>query len=115
MRVLVCGGRDYDQRGALNRKLDELHAERPVQLLVSGGAAGADRLGQLWAERHKIPVAVYPANWRFVGRAAGPVRNGSMLTFGQPDLVVAFSGGAGTSDMVRRARQADIEVVEIAE
>lgn len=35
-----------------------------------------------------------------------------MIDVGKPDLVVAFSGGKGTVDMVMRARAAGIKVVE---
>lgn len=38
-----------------------------------------------------------------------------MLTDGQPDLVVAFPGGRGTADMVRRARAAGVETVALGE
>jgi hypothetical protein len=36
-----------------------------------------------------------------------------MLTEGKPDLVVAFPGGRGTADMVRRAYAANVIVKEI--
>jgi hypothetical protein len=36
-----------------------------------------------------------------------------MIDQGRPDLVVAFPGGRGTADMVRRARAAGISVIEI--
>jgi hypothetical protein len=51
------------------------------------------------------------AEWKKYGPAAGPIRNQRMLDWG-PDLVVAFSGGKGTADMVRRARAAGVEVIE---
>jgi hypothetical protein len=31
----------------------------------------------------------------------------------RPELVIAFLGGRGTADMMRRAREAGIEVVEV--
>jgi hypothetical protein len=34
-----------------------------------------------------------------------------MLNEGKPDLVVAFPGGRGTADMVKRARAAGIELI----
>jgi hypothetical protein len=37
-----------------------------------------------------------------------------MLDEGKPDLVIAFPGGRGTADMVKKARRAGVEVVEIA-
>jgi len=54
------------------------------------------------------------ANWAELGRKAGPIRNQQMLDEGKPNLVVAFPGGRGTADIVRRARAAGIEVVEFA-
>lgn len=38
-----------------------------------------------------------------------------MLSEGRPDLVVAFPGGKGTADMVRRARAAGVETVALGE
>jgi hypothetical protein len=37
-----------------------------------------------------------------------------MLDDGKPELVVAFPGGRGTADMMRRAREAGVEVIEVA-
>ena len=37
-----------------------------------------------------------------------------MLDEGKPDLVIAFPGGRGTADMVRKANRAGVKVVEIA-
>jgi hypothetical protein len=45
------------------------------------------------------------------GRAAGPIRNQAILDEGKPDLVVAFPGGRGTTDMVSRVQNARIEVL----
>lgn len=36
-----------------------------------------------------------------------------MLDEGKPDLVVVFPGGTGTADMVRRAKKAGVEVIEV--
>jgi ABC-type sugar transport system substrate-binding protein len=36
-----------------------------------------------------------------------------MLDEGKPDIVVAFPGGTGTADMVRRARKAGVVVIEV--
>ena len=45
------------------------------------------------------------------GRKAGPIRNQQMLDEGRPSLVVAFPGGRGMADMVRRARNAGVEAI----
>ena len=52
----------------------------------------------------------YPAQWDVYGRRAGPIRNQEMIDEGKPDGVVAFPGGKGTADMVRRAEAAGLKV-----
>jgi len=38
-----------------------------------------------------------------------------MLDEGRPTLVVEFPGGRGTADLIRRARSAGVEVIEVGE
>ena len=112
MRVLVCGGRDFDDAFCLADRLAELHQQRPFSLLIHGDARGADHLAGCWAFYTGVPVIRFPADWRKHGPAAGPIRNRKMLVEGKPDLVVAFPGGKGTANMVAQAREAGVEVIE---
>jgi hypothetical protein len=105
MRLLVCGGRSFDDAALLNRTLDELHAQTPVTFLINGGQRGADTLAQQWANANHIQSVAYPPEWRRYHRAAGPIRNTQMLRE-KPDLVVAFKGGDGTRDMIRQSAAA---------
>lgn len=111
-RVLVCGGRDYDDATWLTQVLDEGHAKLKFTALIEGGAKGADAWAALWARGRGVPVVTFKADWGAHGRAAGPLRNEKMLNEGRPDLVVAFPGGRGTADMVARAKRAGVRVVE---
>jgi hypothetical protein len=114
-RVLVCGGRDFQQTMFLSRTLDRLQAERgQFAVVMHGGAKGADFLAACWAEVRGIPTLKFPANWITYGKAAGPMRNARMLDEGKPDLVVAFPGGRGTADMVKRAKATGVEVIEVS-
>ena len=108
MRLLVTGGRDYSDFQALRIVLDQIHKEHPVTLLIHGGARGADTLAGRWAESNGVPTAVYRAQWKEHGKAAGPIRNQLMLTEGRPDAYLAFPGGRGTADMVCRCQKAGI-------
>lgn len=47
--------------------------------------------------------------------AAGPIRNQHMLDIGKPDVVLAFPGGRGTEDMIRRAEKAGVPVKRIGD
>lgn len=114
MRVLVCGGREYADAAKVDATLNAIHYAEgcKIKILIEGGARGADAQGSLWAKRNHVPVARVNAYWELHGKAAGPIRNEAMLVL-QPDLVVAFPGGFGTADMVRRARAYGVKVLEV--
>jgi hypothetical protein len=110
--ILVCGGRHYRDwehvKAVLGAYLDNGHRVA----IIAGDATGADAMACQWAHQNHAPLAVYHAYWNTHGKAAGPMRNKRMLEEGKPDLVIAFPGGAGTADMVRRARASGVEVIE---
>ena len=113
-RVLVCGGRDFDDFDLLNTVLKGILNDQWGHkiTIIHGGARGADRMAGSWAEYHNLDVEVYPADWNRYGKAAGHIRNAQMLEEGDPDLVVAFEGGRGTANMVAQARKAGVAVEE---
>lgn len=113
MKVLICGGRDFEDYDTMKTVLSALQVERgQFTLVIHGAARGADTYAGEYARRHQIPVKAFPADWRAHGKSAGPIRNRQMLEEGKPDLVVAFPGGKGTENMVRTARSAGIEVFD---
>lgn len=115
MRVLVCGGRDYVDAIAVAAHLDALLREAAYDTLVviQGGATGADQMARDWCARNGVPYDNYPADWTAHRKAAGPLRNQRMIDHGKPDQVLAFPGGKGTADMVRRARRAGLPVLVV--
>jgi hypothetical protein len=111
-RILVCGGRDYQNRQHVWATLDRLHAARGIAAIIQGAADGADRWAAEWGWERGIRVCSFPADWKAHGKAAGPIRNKQMLDEAKPDGVVAFPGGSGTANMVRQARAAGVPVWE---
>lgn len=114
MRVVVTGGRHYGDWQFLFDTLDEIHAEDTITLLAHGACkdGGADILAEDWAKSREIPYMGVPAKWNTGGRgrAEGQIRNGVMLDLVKPDLVVAFTGGAGTAGCVKQADKRGIVV-----
>lgn len=110
--VLVCGGRDYDRAGHVWVTLDAIHKEKRIDLVITGGAPGADGHADAWAENRGVQRIVVPANWVGRGRAAGMERNRLMLELAKPHLVVAFPGGHGTAGMVALARRNGYRVTQ---
>ncbi len=119
MRVLVCGGRNFDNwdklDGALKKVLRQSFNEKTNShelVIIEGGAIGADFLARVWAIYEGYPFLEFPADWNRHGKKAGPIRNQQMLDEGKPDLVLAFptKESVGTWDMVKRATDAGVQV-----
>ena len=121
MILLVTGDRNWSDVVCLNLKLDDLLRKRGIELLIQGGARGADTLAKEWAESRGVPVLTEEARWEQYGRAAGPIRNEVMLDMlgmarlaGKDTFVVAFhphlDNSKGTKNMVTQAKAAGLEV-----
>jgi hypothetical protein len=108
---LFCGARDWSDKKKIWARVKNLTQD---DLIIEGGAPGADFISGVCADVAGIPHCTFRANWNFYCKAAGSVRNGWMLKFGQPDKVVAFHSNIaqskGTADMVRRAKKAGVPV-----
>lgn len=113
IRVLVCGGRHFDDAEWLYAVLDSFDAYYDFTMLIEGAARGADTLARKWAEANNIPVRSFPADWKKHGKTAGPIRNQRMLDEGKPNLVIAFPGGLGTANMVNQAKTRGLEVIQV--
>lgn len=118
-RVLVCGGRDYDNRERVRRTLDAaLEAAQSagkVVVIIHGNARGADLLADQYAREKSLRVLSFPADWNLHGKRAGPIRNIKMLTESQPHVIIAFKGGSGTAHMMKIGRDAGVPVHEVKE
>lgn len=103
MKLIICGGRGYILTNEDIAWLDKIHAAHSIKEVISGGAAGADRGGEAWAMMRGIPIRQFRPQWHIFSRAGGPIRNEAMAQYA--DAYVAFPGGSGTADMVRRAKK----------
>lgn len=122
-RVLVCGGRWWNNQARVDMVLDALHAHHHFTVLIQGGQKtphrhdrtkffGADYQAKVWAEKRGVPVIEEAANWAASPRGAGVIRNGVMLRKHKPDRGIAFTGGTGTANMIDRMRKAGLPVTE---
>ena len=72
---------------------------------------GADKFAEEWAIAQGVVLESYPANWKALGKIAGPYRNQQMVDAGA-DVCLAFPllNSRGTYDCMRRAEEAGIPV-----
>lgn len=114
LKLLVCGGREYNDRRTVDRVLDMLHASKPVGLLIHGACRGADLLAEDWAKKRQIMYCGVPAPWNLHGNKAGRMRNSYMLDILKPDVVVGFPGDTGTRDTLTKSRNAGIDAIDVS-
>jgi len=109
-KVIIAGCRDFTDYALLRSFADESLAGVQDIEIVSGGAAGADALGERYARERGRSLKVFPAEWKKWGAAAGPIRNSRMADYA--DALIAFWDGrsAGTRDMIRKAEEKGLRV-----
>lgn len=113
LRILVCGGRNYQDKDRVNKILDDLHNSHGIGLMICGGAKGADTIAKDWALFRGITCIEVLPNWDKYGKAAGPIRNKKMLDDYCPHYVIAFPGGKGTENMIEQAENNNFKVFKV--
>lgn len=112
-KVIVAGTRSFDDYDLLCRKLDGMlvnkkHTHRIV--ILSGGAKGADALGERYARERGYGLQVYPADWDAHGKAAGPMRNEAMVKCANAAVFFWDCVSNGTRDCLKKARERKIPI-----
>lgn len=102
-KVIVAGTRTFKGYQTLKSALDSLLAKRleaDEVVIISGHAAGADQMGERYAQERNLKCEIFPADWAQHGKAAGPIRNNQMAAVA--DALVAFWDGQsrGTQHMI---------------
>lgn len=100
MKVIIAGGRDFNDYDFLCRKVDKILSRQIEIEIVSGVAKGADKLGERYAEEHGYPIKRFPADWGTFKKQAGYIRNEEMARYA--DALIAFWDGrsSGTQHMI---------------
>jgi hypothetical protein len=100
-KYIIAGSRDFADFELMERVLKEFE----IGEIVCGGARGADLLGKEYADKHNIPVKMFPADWKKFKNAAGPLRNIEMAEYA--DGLIAFWDGksTGTAHMIKEANR----------
>jgi len=112
LKVIIAGSRDFDSYRLLKFKL--LHLLSKYDLteveIVSGGARGADSLGERFAREHGCKIKRFIPDWDGLGKQAGFIRNWDMAKYA--DACVAFWDGKskGTKHMIDLAKREGLNV-----
>jgi len=101
VKLIIAGGRNYQMTQGDIITLNNIHTVYGVTEVVSGGARGADKGGEIWAFSKGITTKIFEADWDQHGRAAGPIRNMQMAEYATG--LALFAGGRGSENMFKTA------------
>lgn len=121
LRVLVAGGRDFDDADSLQIQLYGilLYANRHYRKLViaHGAAEGADMIADDWGNRQSdVEVRRYPvrdAERARLGNMAPHRRNVRMLEDFEPHLALLCPGANGTAHMRAKLEAARVPIITL--
>lgn len=113
MKLAIIGSREFNDYELLQTTLERYKDK--INIVVSGGARGADSLGERWAKDNNKKTLIFPADWDKYGKRAGYIRNEDIIK--NSDCVIAFWNGIskGTKHSIDLASKFDkpIKIVYI--
>ena len=104
-KVIVAGSRDFSNYELLEVEVSLFIADLDNPIIVSGTARGADRLGEIFAAKHKLQVERMSADWDTHGRIAGYLRNIEMAKVATHCIVFWDGYSRGTKTMIDIAKK----------
>ncbi len=110
MKVIIAGGRNFNDYNKLRESCNNILVNQKDVEIVSGTAAGADTLGERYAQEKGYEVKKFPAQWDLYGKSAGYKRNQQMAEYA--DGLIAFWDGKsrGTKHMIDIANNKGLKV-----
>lgn len=101
-KLVVAGSRDFtNYKGAEQILCSVLRNRKPEQVcIISGGARGADRVGEYFANNHGCKLMIVSADWNKHGKRAGHIRNEKMAELADATIVFWDGSSAGTENMI---------------
>jgi len=106
-KVIIAGGRDFKDLTLLCNTMDALLTRKRLThkiIVVSGGARGADTIGEQYAKLRGYATIIMKADWDGIGKAAGIVRNGKMLEIANAVVCFWNNKSRGTKHMINITR-----------
>ena len=115
--IVVAGSRSFKNYKQLCDELDKyIKALKGASVcIISGGARGADELGEEYAKERGYELKVIKAQWEKYGKSAGFIRNSEVLDYLKDNgngIVFAFwdTKSSGTKHIIENARKRGIKV-----
>lgn len=112
-KIAFAGGIAFnDHHHAIWAALDKVRAKHADMVLLHGGTPkGAEKIAACWADRRKVPQIAFKLDWARHANAAPFKRNDQLLEI-MPIGIVLFPGSGVTDNLVDKARQLGIPLLD---
>jgi len=86
-----------------------------ISMVVSGGAIGADTLGQKFAKEFGLPILIYYPEWKKYGKRAAFRRNVLIANVAHRMIAFAYDDSRGTRHVISKMKQLEkpVTVIEL--
>ena len=127
MKVIIAGSRTFTNYENLLKIIKE--SEFEITEVVSGGAAGADTLGEQFAKENNIPIKQFLADWNNLdvnncdirtnrlgkpyNGLAGFNRNLEMAKYADALIAVSINNSPGTRNMIGYAKENGLKIYSV--
>lgn len=112
-RVIIAGSRSLPENtDEVQKKVIKIISRIPLGDLeiVSGGAKGADRLGEEIAKLIKVPVKQFLPDYEKYAKYAPLERNRRMSEYGNHLIAIWNQQSRGTADMIDWAKKNKLQI-----
>lgn len=102
---IVAGSRDITDYKFVKTLIEQAPFCKEITRVLSGGANGVDKLGELWAKHNNIPCEIHEADWKRYSQAAGPLRNEEMAKRAHAAIIIHKGDSPGSRNMKELAER----------
>lgn len=101
MKVVVAGSRDFKDIELVYSFINQCPFK--ITELVSGGAAGVDRIGEMWAEENNVPTKKFIPEYHSLNPIVAPLlRNVEMAEYADALIAIWKDRSNGTKHMIEQ-------------
>lgn len=114
MNIIIAGGRDFNDYELLKKEVDDFIKtyKNPHEMVTifSGGAKGADSLGEKYAKDNNCPLYLFPVKWRDSENIVEMLRNIEMAKLADAVIVFWDKKSKGSAHMIAQSSKHNLRL-----
>jgi len=111
LKTIIAGGRKIENFRLLRMAIRD--CQWRITSVLCGCCSGVDLMGAEWANKRKIHVDYYPAEWGKYGKSAGIIRNKKMAENADALILIRSKSSKGSSSMLKEANALGLKVFDV--